>query len=135
MRIVCSSVQQRMERATTKENPQKKIMPTGKTYMSVSTAAWIKCTPFYSWSLTTTDRGLSQISKEEAARLRISTTPIPGHEDLYIIQLDVFHQLHCLNSIRMAMWPDHFNLTFYLGPSDEARRSHLGKYTPVLSSY
>lgn len=34
----------------------------------------------------------------EAAKLVNKTTPIPDYPGEYVIQLDVFHQLHCLVS-------------------------------------
>ncbi|KAJ7638072.1 hypothetical protein B0H17DRAFT_1106337 [Mycena rosella] len=47
--------------------------------------------------------GLSRITKEEPARLPNKTSAIPGDDDHYIVSLDVFHSLHCLNKIRMAV--------------------------------
>jgi hypothetical protein len=32
------------------------------------------------------------------------TLPIPDEPDHYMTSLAVFHQLHCLNSIRLALW-------------------------------
>ncbi|KAJ7485546.1 hypothetical protein FB451DRAFT_1230229 [Mycena latifolia] len=52
--------------------------------------------------------GISRITKEEAARLPNKTHAIPGDEGHYIAQLDVFHSLHCLNKIRMALDPDYY---------------------------
>ena len=40
--------------------------------------------------------GISSISKDQARRLVNYTTEIPNHDGEYIVQLDVFHQLHCL---------------------------------------
>ena len=44
------------------------------------------------------DIGLSQIDKESAAKLPNATAPISGEGGIYIVGLDVFHQLHCLVS-------------------------------------
>ncbi|KAJ7643273.1 hypothetical protein B0H17DRAFT_1104421 [Mycena rosella] len=52
--------------------------------------------------------GLSRITKQEAARLPNKTSAIPGDDDHYIVSLDVFHSLHCLNNIRMALDPDYY---------------------------
>ncbi|KAJ7160632.1 hypothetical protein C8R43DRAFT_1233822 [Mycena crocata] len=52
--------------------------------------------------------GISRISKEEAAKLPNKTQAIPGDEGHYIAALDVFHNLHCLNKIRMALDPDYY---------------------------
>ncbi|PTB48341.1 hypothetical protein M431DRAFT_100297 [Trichoderma harzianum CBS 226.95] len=40
--------------------------------------------------------GISTIPKGQAKLLPNYTSPVPGHEDEYIVELDVFHQLHCL---------------------------------------
>ncbi|KAI8949551.1 hypothetical protein F4801DRAFT_603236 [Xylaria longipes] len=50
---------------------------------------------------------VSKISEEEAILLPHSTIPIPGTKD-YPIQLDVFHQLHCLNELRKLLYPERF---------------------------
>ncbi|KAJ9602034.1 hypothetical protein H2200_013394 [Cladophialophora chaetospira] len=53
------------------------------------------------------DFGISVIGPEEAAKLAIPTLPIPGTER-YLIELDVFHQLHCLNRIRKVFYPERY---------------------------
>ncbi|KAJ7641907.1 hypothetical protein FB45DRAFT_901314 [Roridomyces roridus] len=52
--------------------------------------------------------GISRISKEEASLLPNKTSPIPGDPGYYIAELDVFHNLHCLNKVRMALDPDYY---------------------------
>ncbi|KAJ6461976.1 hypothetical protein DFH09DRAFT_1494536, partial [Mycena vulgaris] len=52
--------------------------------------------------------GISRIPKGEAALLPNKTSPIPGDPGYYIIELDVFHQLHCLNTIRKALDPTYY---------------------------
>lgn len=42
--------------------------------------------------------GVSRVPKAIADRLVNSTYRIPGDEQHYVVQLDVFHQLHCLVS-------------------------------------
>jgi hypothetical protein len=49
--------------------------------------------------------GISKISAEEAQKLSTPTLAIPGTTD-YLVQLDVFHELHCLNDLRKAFYPD-----------------------------
>jgi hypothetical protein len=39
--------------------------------------------------------------------LHTPTLPIPGTED-YLVQLDVWHQLHCLNDLRKLLYPERF---------------------------
>ncbi|KZS89128.1 hypothetical protein SISNIDRAFT_417199, partial [Sistotremastrum niveocremeum HHB9708] len=53
--------------------------------------------------------GLSYISAEEAALLPNRTEPLPNDkEGRYAISLDVFHQIHCLNYVRRALWPERY---------------------------
>jgi Mycotoxin biosynthesis protein UstYa len=51
--------------------------------------------------------GVSAIPKSEATKLSNKTIPRPGSDD-YLVELDVFHQLHCLNDLRKAFYPDRF---------------------------
>ncbi|CRG92233.1 Cell surface glycoprotein 1 [Talaromyces islandicus] len=48
--------------------------------------------------------GISRIPMSEAAKLVNKTVPIPDYPGEYVIELDVFHQLHCLNMIRLKIW-------------------------------
>ncbi|KAJ6551767.1 hypothetical protein B0H19DRAFT_1264401 [Mycena capillaripes] len=52
--------------------------------------------------------GISQIPKSQAALLPNKTHPIPGDEANYIVELDVFHNLHCLNMIRKGLHSDYY---------------------------
>ncbi|KAJ7820744.1 hypothetical protein B0H14DRAFT_3472044 [Mycena olivaceomarginata] len=52
--------------------------------------------------------GISQVPKSEASRLPNKTHPIPGDEANYIVELDVFHNLHCLNMIRQGLHKDYY---------------------------
>ncbi|KAG9220404.1 hypothetical protein CCMSSC00406_0006669 [Pleurotus cornucopiae] len=54
------------------------------------------------------DFGISRIPRFQAARLPNRTEEIPGDEGNFIIELDVFHEIHCLNQIRKALYPDHY---------------------------
>lgn len=67
--------------------------------------------------------GISQIPARAAARLHNATTPTVDDPSEYMVQLDVFHQLHCLNSLRKAMYPDVFNVDFTSGT--EKANAHL----------
>ena len=49
--------------------------------------------------------GVSYITPEEAAKLPMPTLPIPG-TDKYLVELEVFHVLHCLNDIRKVFYPE-----------------------------
>ncbi|KZS95188.1 hypothetical protein SISNIDRAFT_408923, partial [Sistotremastrum niveocremeum HHB9708] len=54
--------------------------------------------------------GTSWITQEQAALLPNHTDPIAGEEDRSVIVLEVFHQLHCLNNIRHALWPERYGV-------------------------
>ncbi|KAF2171774.1 hypothetical protein M409DRAFT_18008 [Zasmidium cellare ATCC 36951] len=50
------------------------------------------------------DFGISRISTDEARDLVNKTLPIPDDHGYYITSLSVFHQLHCLNNVRLAVY-------------------------------
>ncbi|KAF5313157.1 hypothetical protein D9619_003702 [Psilocybe cf. subviscida] len=55
------------------------------------------------------DFGVHKLTKEEASILPNKTSAIPGDVDgSYISEIEVFHQLHCLNMIRQALYPEHY---------------------------
>ncbi|GAB7336039.1 hypothetical protein MBLNU13_g08855t1 [Cladosporium sp. NU13] len=56
------------------------------------------------------DFGISKISAQEAARLPNPTLPITGTKESneYVIELDVWHELHCLNDLRKILYPERF---------------------------
>ncbi|KAF8314712.1 hypothetical protein DL93DRAFT_2057994 [Clavulina sp. PMI_390] len=54
------------------------------------------------------DIGISAISGAQAALLPNKTTNLAGLDDKYIISLDVFHQLHCLNTLRKFQHPKRY---------------------------
>ncbi|KAJ9143172.1 hypothetical protein NKR19_g7001 [Coniochaeta hoffmannii] len=43
---------------------------------------------------------ISQNPAEQAARLPNATTPTAWDPEQYMVELDVLHQLHCLNALR-----------------------------------
>ncbi|KAF9491713.1 hypothetical protein BDN71DRAFT_1397844 [Pleurotus eryngii] len=53
------------------------------------------------------ERGVSYLLPDEANRLVDRTIVAPGSK-VYIGGLDVFHQLHCLDMIRMAAYPKRY---------------------------
>ncbi|CAE7193445.1 hypothetical protein P3342_009432 [Pyrenophora teres f. teres] len=55
------------------------------------------------------DFGISVISEEEAKKLPNPTIPIPGTKD-YLVELDVWHSLHCLNDLRKLLYPERFQM-------------------------
>ena len=52
--------------------------------------------------------GISGISKDEASHLLNKTLPAPKDPDTYMIQLEVFHNLHCLNMLRKTLYPEQY---------------------------
>ncbi|KAF5981295.1 hypothetical protein FBULB1_4861 [Fusarium bulbicola] len=48
--------------------------------------------------------GVSRIPRDSAAKLMNKTILIPGEPGQYVIELNVFHQLHCLNMIRKRLY-------------------------------
>ncbi|KAF7426681.1 hypothetical protein PC9H_009050 [Pleurotus ostreatus] len=60
--------------------------------------------------------GISRIPTSQAKRLPNATEAIPGDEDNYIVELDVFHELHCL----VNHYPD-MRLSL---PGNQAHMSH-----------
>ncbi|KAH6954738.1 hypothetical protein DER45DRAFT_315089 [Fusarium avenaceum] len=58
---------------------------------------------------------ISQISPESAAKLPNATTPFTNDTGHYIVELDVFHQLHCLNMLRKLVYPDVYTMDLTSG--------------------
>ncbi|KAH7881227.1 uncharacterized protein C8R40DRAFT_1164633 [Lentinula edodes] len=54
---------------------------------------------------------LNKVPRNEAILMTNQTYPILGEEGYYMIALDVFHQLHCLNEMRKAMYPEYYPIT------------------------
>lgn len=70
--------------------------------------------------------GMIRISEEESENLVRPTFHIPDTNE-YLIELEVFHQLHCLNQLRQAFYPERWpNLWQYTpeGKIDYAGRQY-----------
>ncbi|EGX90436.1 hypothetical protein CCM_06856 [Cordyceps militaris CM01] len=63
---------------------------------------------------------ISQILPEAAAHLVNATTRFSNDTDYHIVELDVFHQLHCLNMMRKLVYPNAYPMDLTSG-SDEAQ--------------
>lgn len=63
-----------------------------------------------------------RVTEEEIRGLQFETAPLHTG-DGYILSFDVYHQLHCLNTLRMALEPDYYH--FKQRPV--AARRHVGK--------
>jgi hypothetical protein len=64
---------------------------------------------------------LNWITEDEAQQIPNRTAALPESEGKYLMELDVFHQLHCLNILRKSLWPDYYAGHFYdyFGPDGE----------------
>jgi hypothetical protein len=63
--------------------------------------------PSYRFSvLTPNPVGTSAIPNEDAALLHDATVAVPGSNTESLVMLDAWHQLHCLNAIRKAFYPE-----------------------------
>ena len=75
---------------------------------------------------------LSTVDGQTAGRLPNKTErlAVPGRENEFIITLDVFHQLHCLDVVRMALYRDRYDKHFYFpnGTVDHCKWLHVGRY-------
>ena len=52
--------------------------------------------------------GISSISSAEATGLPSKTSAIPNKTNEFVIELDVFHQLHCLNTLRKSLYLERY---------------------------
>jgi len=53
---------------------------------------------------------ISAVPREQAALLRNQTERVPGEgEARYVVGLDVFHQIHCLDMVRKALTPERYH--------------------------
>lgn len=51
---------------------------------------------------------LSRIPQSQADRLETSTAEIIGDPEHYVVTLEVFHTLHCLDELRKMIWPEYY---------------------------
>ncbi|KAF9257637.1 hypothetical protein L218DRAFT_879031, partial [Marasmius fiardii PR-910] len=65
--------------------------------------------------------GVSKIRKSEADQLPVKTVRIPSDPEHYILQLDVFHQLHCLNMLRKIIHPEYYG--HHLATGDDTQET------------
>ncbi|KAG6853325.1 hypothetical protein C0991_005202 [Blastosporella zonata] len=49
--------------------------------------------------------GVSELNEEQAGKLANVTMEVPNSDNKYVMLLDVFHELHCINMVRMALHP------------------------------
>ncbi|KAJ4479293.1 hypothetical protein J3R30DRAFT_3682556 [Lentinula aciculospora] len=75
-------------------------------------AAWMELTKY----------SITKVSQSIAQSLPNKTWPVPGSADApeYITGPDVFHALHCLDLLRMKLYPDHYSSKFPLNQRGHA---------------
>ncbi|RDW82687.1 hypothetical protein BP6252_03799 [Coleophoma cylindrospora] len=67
---------------------------------------------------------LNWITSQEAARIPNRTIAVPGEENKYLMELDVFHQLHCLNTLRKTLWPQRYEGHFFDWIGSDGERNY-----------
>ncbi|KAJ3493773.1 hypothetical protein NLG97_g4517 [Lecanicillium saksenae] len=78
------------------------------------------------WEALYDDVLISQISPAQAALLPNATTRFNNETDYHIVELDVFHQLHCLNMMRKMVYPDVYPMDLTSGtPEAEDNLFHM----------
>ena len=75
----------------------------------------------------------TRIPKWQADLLETPTIELPGDKGYYVILLDIFHSMHCLNEIRKSLHPEYY-LPYHLrmNTTEEKAIMHLGE--PVFLS-
>ncbi|PQE20796.1 tat pathway signal sequence protein [Rutstroemia sp. NJR-2017a BBW] len=93
------------------------------------------------WQMLYNESMHTSIPPSLADRLPLKTLPVPSDPSKYLIQLEIYHQLHCLNSIRQALWLDgveHYRLPhfkdFYLPGGRRNYTGHGAKHLGLFTS-
>ncbi|KJK74826.1 hypothetical protein H634G_09870 [Metarhizium anisopliae BRIP 53293] len=76
------------------------------------------------WMSLYNEIGISRLSREQAQLLPNRTYPFIGDEGYYIAELAVFHQLHCVNAIRIALSKDYYQTVLSLEEFDDVQGSY-----------
>jgi hypothetical protein len=64
------------------------------------------------------------LSPEMNKTLKHPTEPASDEDNTPLVELDVFHQLHCLNSIRKIV----YGTDQWFNPNDRQDQIHVGKF-------
>jgi hypothetical protein len=82
--------------------------------------------------ITSTAGMLTTIDERSASQLPEKTERLPlhGREEDYVVTLDVFHQMHCLDVVRMSLYRDRYDKHFYFpnGTVDYCKWLHVGTF-------
>lgn len=70
----------------------------------------------------------TRIPKWQADKLDQPTIQFPSHSGDYVVLLDVFHSMHCLNEIRKALHPTYYPpYHVRMNTTEKIATMHLGK--------
>lgn len=69
--------------------------------------------------ITVSSQAISSSNKDPSRSVRAPESWGQGH-DAFVAQVDVFHQIHCLNELRKEIFYDHY----YNGPADTVHKDH-----------
>ncbi len=68
--------------------------------------------------------------------MRNRSSEIPGEPGRYVVSLDVFHQLHCLNGLRKLVYPETYNsLESKNATRRQEQQRHIGKEVQLQPWY
>ena len=68
------------------------------------------------------------LTPEMNATLKHHTQPTSHEDETPLVELEVFHQLHCLNSIRKIV----YGTNEWYDPDARQDQIHIGEYSPLL---
>jgi len=69
--------------------------------------------------------GTSAINAEEASKLLEPTVHLPHNDSTYVVSLGIFHQLHCVNHLRKALYPDEYPGLWEYNPDGTVKRDTI----------
>lgn len=83
--------------------------------------------------------GTIGLNPYEKSLLVEDTSPTPMDPDTYPVMIQVFHNIHCLNLIRKAVWRDFYPNAMDMLPDGTANRTspkalHIGMWLYCLGS-
>lgn len=77
---------------------------------------------------------MTVITKEEYHQLNVETTHLVGDSENYIVTIEMFHQLHCLDYVRQVGYSFvSGQKTYHPEESEWSKTRHLGNSTILLS--
>ncbi|KAK3388267.1 hypothetical protein B0T20DRAFT_457375 [Sordaria brevicollis] len=76
------------------------------------------------WEALYNNMSLSLIPPSSASKLLNKTTHLPGDPKSFVIQLSVFHNFHCLNTLRKLLYPSKYPSPIHSQHTDRSQHSH-----------